>query len=461
MRRKSEKLIYLLLLLPVGLVFFFMSCGKKKAEGAPDTSAEINYSPSLDIFPNPERGFIHTYIVKSGGTPLSSAQLGLLRKENISMVLRVFYLDSFKDKPIDEAGLSLIQADLQKIRDAGLKAILRFAYTDEITGTDAPYDIIEQHLNQLKPIFEQNKDVISFVQAGFIGAWGEWHSSSNGLATTDNERKVLFKLLEVLPSEIMVQVRTPGQKQAIFNTASPVDQSIAYSADKKARVGHHNDCFMSGGSNYGTYSNVTAEKTYISNDALYIPTGGETCPPEGGYDPSCPEGRNEMKLLKWTYLNLDYYQPTLNAWKSSGCFDEFHRNLGYRLVLLKSKLLGQAVAGQDYSVSISMTNTGYAPLYNYKVTSLVLKNTATQNVYSFELPVDIRQCKPSGTFNIDQPVKLAGVSAGNYDLYLKIADKADNLKNRAEYCVRLANTGVWTEDGGMNKLMQQIKVSAQ
>ena len=444
------------------LAFLFcsmMGCKKTNTEPALVDDG-INYTISNTIFPNPERGFIRTMIVYSGGPPLNVAQLSTLRMQNISLLLRVFYLDAFKNQAISAAELSLIQGDLDKIRDAGLKAILRFAYTDNISGTDAPYSIIVQHLDQLKLIFETNKDVIAFVQAGFIGAWGEWHSSSNGLATTDNERLVINKLLSVLPQGIMVQVRTPGAKQQIFNTTIPIGSDIAYSNESRARVGHHNDCFLTGGTDYGTYNNIVAEKQYISNETLYVPSGGETCPPSAGYDPSCNEGRNEMKLLKWTYLNLDWYQPTINAWKTSGCFDEFQRNLGYRLALVNSKFSKAVTANGTLSTVVSITNKGYAPLYNKKITYLVFKNKTTGLYYEKELAVDLRAIKPEGTIAINENVSLSGIPAGDYDLYLRIADKAANLKPKIEYALRLANTDVWVEDNaGMNNLKQQLKIN--
>ena len=446
--------------LSILLLCCIISCKKNKADNTPKIDGGINYEISNAIFPNPERGFIHTYIVYSEGDPLNLPQLQLLRGQNISLILRFFYLNAFKDREISPAELSLIQGDLDKIRASGLKAILRFAYTDSIGGTDAPYPIIEQHIDQLKPIFETNKDIIAFVQAGFIGAWGEWHSSTNGLATTDNEKLVLNKLLSVLPQGIMVQVRTPGMKQEIFNTTLPVGPDIAYSSDNRARVGHHNDCFLSGGDNYGTYNNIAADKQYISNEALYVPTGGETCPPVDGYDPSCVEGANEMKLLKWTYLNLDWYPPTISAWKTSGCFNEFQTNLGYRLALVSANIPAEGKAGSSIAVKISVTNKGYAPLYNKKITSLVFKNKTAGQFYTVALAVDLRTCKPAGTTDINETVSLAGIPAGDYDLYLKIADASDKLSSRIEYAVRLANTDVWVEDNnGMNNLKSELKIA--
>jgi len=193
---------------------------------------------------------------------------------------------------------------------------------------------------------------------------------------------------------------------------------------------------------------------------LYVPTGGETCPPSAGYDPSCNEGRNEMKLLKWTYLNLDWYPATINAWKTSGCFDEFQTNLGYRLALVNSKTSKQAAVNSGLPVSISITNKGYAPLYNRKITYLVLKNKTTGLYYEKEMAVDLRTCKPEGTLAVNENVSLSGIPAGDYDLYLRIADRAAGLKARIEYAVRLANVDVWVEENnGMNNLKQQLKIN--
>lgn len=434
----------------------FWCCKRSDGEDKPKED-RIQYEISNTAFVNPERGFIRTMSVKSEGAALTNTQLSLLRSQHVSMILRVIYLDQFKDKDLSTAQLTLIQSDMNTIRNAGLKMILRFAYTDDMAGTDAPLSIIERHLDQLKPLFEDNKDIISFVQAGFIGAWGEWHSSSNGLATVENERALVNKLLSVLPMDIMIQVRTPGAKQQIFNSTAPLTAAMAYTSDNNARVGHHNDCFLSGGTDYGTYTNIEAEKQYISNEALYVPTGGETCPPTGGYDPTCSEGRREMRLLKWTYLNLDWYPATINAWKSSGCFEEFNANLGYRIALEDAKFPKEAAVGGSLAVDINLINNGYAPMYYRKKTYLVLKPTTGGTYYDKPLTVDLRLCKPNVTLAVKETIALTGIPAGTYELYLRIADQHESLASRSEYAVRLANTNGWLEDhNGINKLNTQI-----
>jgi hypothetical protein len=439
----------------------FVACKKSNSGGAgtnppvvvPDEG--VKFDLSTDIFPNPERGFTKTFTTN---TPLDPVSLNTFRvNQNTTLIVRDFYLSDYKNKAIDQTYLTFIQTDLNAIRNAGLKGIVRFAYTE--TDTDAPLAIVLQHMDQLKPILAANKDVIAFVQAGFIGDYGEWHDSTNGLATPDNEKTILTKLLSIVPTEIMVQVRTPTQKQQVFGTAVAITAAQGYSGADIARVGQHNDCFLSSTDDYGTYVNVALEKQYISNEALYVPVGGETCPPLGGYSTSCDQSRTQMKLLRWTYLNLDYYQPTLSGWRTSGCFDEFIRNLGYRLALVNAVLPGTATVDGSLKLGINITNVGYAPLYNKKTTSIILKNTATGKYYDAPLTYDIRGVKPAATVKLDESVSLSGIPAGTYALYLRIADQAPSLKSRVEYAIRLANKDTWVEDnGGMNDLKSTLKI---
>ncbi len=73
------------------------------------------------------------------------------------------------------------------------KALLRFAYETEPMGTVSsgshngryvsPYETIETS--------RKNKDVILALQAGFIGAWGEWHSSKHNIESSDANKRII------------------------------------------------------------------------------------------------------------------------------------------------------------------------------------------------------------------------------------------------------------------------------
>lgn len=207
------------------------------AEDCTITSTTVNYSATTDLFANPERGFYHhTETHSNSYSPLNLATLQNYRQnENITLILRLFYLDDFVSSQISQSYLDAMQADFDTMRQAGIKAVVRFAYTNEVKGTEWPPDTpygdatkaqMLAHLAQLESLLQQNHDVIAVVQTGFIGIWGEWYYTDHFVADPENpgtvtaedyvnRADVLSGLLSVLPTERMVQIRTPLNKQKI------------------------------------------------------------------------------------------------------------------------------------------------------------------------------------------------------------------------------------------------------
>ncbi|MEP5338750.1 MAG: DUF4832 domain-containing protein [Algibacter sp.] len=424
-----------------------------------ETVSEITYTASSDVISNPERGFMHSWSVASEGTPLSLVTLQSLMSENVTIILRLYYLDAFKDSDLSTAQLDLIKADFANLREAGVKCVLRFAYNSDQNDTDAPLSIIESHLDQLKPVFADNADVIAFVQAGFIGSWGEWHTTTNGLNTKANRTAVLNKLLEAFPESIKIQLRTPGYKQEIFDYTTAIGSDVGYGTTDIARVGFHNDCFLASVDDYGTYNNVTIEKSYISQEALFVPTGGETCPPSGIPTASCATADTEMSLLKWTYLNLDYYGPVLNVWRNNSCFTDFQKELGYRLVLKSASLKKEATANGSFELNTVIDNVGFAPIYNSKNTFLVFRAVSDGTIYKKALNFDVRKVVPVIDYDLKESVSLSGIPSGSYQLLLKIEDASDTLSDRPEYSIQLANTNTWESAEGLNDLQHTLIIN--
>ena len=445
----------------IAFSIFLSLASSCQSDGGGDNKEEISgqekvtYAVSNEVFTNPERGFMHTWQVNSEGAAITAASLANLKKENVSLILRLYYLEKFKTTALSEAQLNLIKTDFTRLRESGLKCVLRFAYTDAQDGTDASVAVISGHLDQLKPILEENKDVIAFVQAGFVGAWGEWYYTTNQLTTPANKKLILDKLLEAFPKEIKIQVRTPKIKQDFVATTTAMDAAVGYGNTNTARLGFHNDCFMASVDDYGTYINVTAEKTYVSNEALFVPTGGETCPPTDVPVASCSIAEKEMTLLKWTYLNLDYYGPVLQEWRNNNCFTDFERKLGYRLALASSSVNKEIAVNGTLEFNAVINNSGFAPVYNPKNTYLILRS-ANGTFYKKKLSFDVRKVVPRAAFDIKESVSLSEIPAGTYELLLKIEDPSSKLSERPDYSIRLANTGVWETTTGCNKLSQTV-----
>src|SRR5690606_36912827 len=112
-----------------------------------------------------------------------------------SLIIRNYNLHGFRDLELTDTALDFIRTDFERLRESGMKAIVRFRYTTAIGDPDAPLEIVLRHIEQLKPLFQEYYDVIAVLNAGFIGAWGEWHASTHNLTDVENQRAILFALL--------------------------------------------------------------------------------------------------------------------------------------------------------------------------------------------------------------------------------------------------------------------------
>jgi hypothetical protein len=410
----------------------------------------VSYPPSTENFANPERGFYH-HTSECNASNFDEATLRSYRtSQGISLVMCIFYLREYRTSPIAAAALNHLQAQLDTVRRAGLKVVLRFAYTDS-DDADATPAQVRSHLDQLAPYLRTNADVISVVQAGLIGTWGEWWDTRNfgdeGVINAQNwadRKSVTDKLLSVVPTTRAVQLRTPKFKRTMYGTG------------RVARIGHHNDCFLASPDDYGTYENPSVEYPYLQQDTLTNPMGGETCtvnPPRS----ECPTATAELAGFHWSYLNTDYNQAVLNTWASGGCLSDVTRKLGYRLALTSGTYPSSATRGGALPVTIGVRNEGYAAPYNPRNVRLVLRNASSGALTRLALNTDPRGWAAGTTTSINQSVTVpSSLATGQYQLWLELPDPL--LPNRPDYSIRLANQGTWDAGTGLNNLNASITV---
>ena len=332
--------------------------GDPVVEPRPTTSTAlktVHLSLSNAEIANPERGF-YNLLETNSTDPVTLQALKKIRNDGKTLVQLVYYLPEYRTSDLPESFITKVEADLDRVREVGMKAILRFAYTSDQNGSDAPMSSILRHLDQIKPILHHKVGVIACVQAGFIGAWGEWYYSSNHLNNTTAYNQVISKWLEVLPEERCVQVRTPKYKQDFVGSSNPLTLETAFKNTPIARIGHHNDAFMTDDTNMGTYQNVDKDKRYVAQDALYVPLGGETTKPSGAKMASGKEALAEIQTLHWSFLNDGYYKPLLDNWKTGGYLNQMKKLLGYRLYVSKAEFSEQNAPGSDLVLNLTMGN---------------------------------------------------------------------------------------------------------
>ena len=453
----------------VFLCVIFVSCKNGKDDVA-ESISEVTYFSNDAMFPNPERGFYKYSATNLGSNPtvISESTMRNYREQGISLLFRYLYLDDFKDKPLSQAALDRIDADMAVLRKTGMKCVMRFAYTAEYAGShsygaDAPLNTILTHLDQLKPVFEKNADVIAVLQAGFIGVWGEWYYTSNNLNTPAIRAQVLDKILEVLPETRMLQVRYQGHKKDYIGRTTPLLRTEAFSGSKAARIGHHNDCFLASVNDYGTYepNNIEGEKDYLNSEGVYLPVGGETCPPEGVDPADCPKAESEMRRLRWTYLNEDFYRGVNDRWKTQGCMDDFIRKMGYRITLHSATYTNEVAPGGTLNINIKLHNVGYVSMYNPRIVEFILINENTSEVFFAQTEEDPRFWRPETLTEVKLSLGIPkDMPEGGYYLHLHLPDPEPLLYGNPDFSVQLANRDVWNPETGYNNLYQLIEIKS-
>lgn len=461
-------------------------------------SKVISYEESNEDIVNPERGFyIPSQTKASNFKKLDEATLRSYRTEErkvgratyaikTALIYRAYELDTFKDGPLSDEFLQNLQEDFDIVRRAGMKMILRFAYTNRSHKGDcpdgaicppygdAPRDVVLKHIAQLKPLLQKNGDVIAVLQEGFIGIWGENYytdyfgdASKNGAgrildSNWLHRNEVLKVLLDAMPKDRMVQVRTPQIKQKyVYGPAAPVTSkpltlSQALNGSDMSRIGFHNDCFLASADDYGTYNDNgsstqparTANETlrrYIEEDTKYTAVGGETCDdtfsPQNDCEPA-GHAEQEMQRMHYSYLNTSYNNNVNNDWDSAGCMMSIKTRLGYRIVLKTFEAPVNAKKSSALVLKFSLTNKGYAAPFNPRPVFLVLRNTQTNEETRIKLNADPRTWF-TGAHQFTEKVKLPGsLAAGNYALFLALPDASPSISNRPEYSLVFANKNI-------------------
>ncbi|WP_460485528.1 DUF4832 domain-containing protein [Capnocytophaga sp. HP1101] len=418
----------------------------------------VSYKKTNDFFLNPERGF---YTHQSSNDEITARLLQRKREEGINLFLTIYYLNDFRDKPISEAFLNKIRSNMRTIREGGAKVILRFAYTKSQSDKpwDAPWQWTEKHLEQLRPIIQENADVIAVWEAGFVGVWGEWYYTDNYVfKPKDNagdyapRKRVLEKLLSILPKDRMVAIRTPKAKLLTMGIAikDSLTAQTAFNGSNLSRIGYHNDCFLADATDTGTFNNQE-ERNYLARETQYVVMGGETCKLSSYAE--CQNTLKEMATQHWSYLNMDYHQEVIAGWKNHKCMDEIKNRLGYRFVLVEGKFNENIRVGGKLQLQLKLKNEGFAAPYNSRDVQIVLVKKDGSQKEVFKVDADPRRWVAGKTITLGIEIDLPnGFTAGEYSVYLNFPDPYRSLANRPEYSIRLANENVWEARTGYNKI---------
>jgi hypothetical protein len=306
----------------------------------------------------------------------------------------------------------------------------------------------KNHINAIAKMLAEYKDVIAFIQAGYLGNWGEWNTGNSGGCTpyTPANAPMLYCCTDrrEIIDHLVSRYADAGIKQHV-ELRTPVFAQEALASNASANVGLHNDCFMSSrdtdvepvdGSDSGTYShfvgcspqlcdspqpcgdprycddaqpcgnpqtcgsgenfvNEVDARAWAAARTENFSFGGETCPrtPTGSerwrFCRNMIGADSEPALLRMNYLNGDFVKAAVDTWEfgdadGNTCYDEIRRRLGYRFEVTSVEHPSTVAAGQSFQVRVQVANAGWAKLHKPRHAKIVLRNGSL--AYPFEIP---------------------------------------------------------------------------
>ena len=200
-----------------------LAIARSHAQAAAAPLQTATFRGSSEMLLNPERGFRLELDQGCDGKAAAAARwaatLADVAKYNITVVQTYCYLVAENEAQVpaqlSAEVLSRVAEAFTRLRMGKAKALLRFAYDRAMPGTHKySASTILGHIKQLAPLVALNDDALYVLQAGFIGSWGEWHSSisnihANSTAVTEIVEAELFTLLA---PDRKLNVRVPVYK---------------------------------------------------------------------------------------------------------------------------------------------------------------------------------------------------------------------------------------------------------
>lgn len=419
--------------------------------------------------PNPDRGWAgwsgSDFVTNYDSASVTS---GYNSGERLSFCL--MNIGSFRGTTISAGWLTDFQTRLNSIRSAGMKCVINIAYDYSAGGNDDTASNIAGHLAQMAPVFKANEDVIAYFKATFVGAWGEWHSSSHGNScgynsggtscSTANANRLTVRnaLMANVPRGLQIQFRYPDDMIQWFPTV--LTASGAFTGSTQSRIGFHDDCQLSY-LNTGTYnSNSSGSSTstliaYAEAMTRYTPYGGElasNCATP--HKITCAEARAEFsaKHLAWLKNSGTDDDEWTYGWASGGCTNEITNLMGYRIRYDSLTHADTVTAGATLDIALKLRNVGWSRIFREQhVTGKLVKSGATD--IACESGADLRLLPQQATSSTQISMKCVvpgGATLGAYTLHLRMPDPFNPTTRN--YMIRPANTDsgsqVWNNTTG-------------
>lgn len=365
-----------------------------------------------------------------------------------------------------------IKTVLGYYRSAEKNVIVRFAYDPNYSGKSEngkyveiepnEWDTVISNTKSLCPILKEYSDIITAVECGMLGPWGEMHSTYfaegklNGKLRGYTVDLIKTFLSELKGTKLPLLVRQPQFIYCYLTDDTTYDGSYipnkpSFSdSDDIYRLGIYNDGYLDGESDSGTFrtnDGRDAEIAFLEGFTNHTPYGGEMI---GTY--GLESGVTQLKNVHLSFLNIGWNQEVFKKLDSSDytyggekMFKYLLKHMGYRYVLTSSTFDYYENQNQ-IGIRLEFRNDGFAslPYHRKKAVKLYFVPKDTK-ITGSEQCIDVKEGTFCGQENLSLKADISCLASGTYDVYAKLCD------SDGKFPIQLAND-LWNEKLRANKI---------
>lgn len=477
------------------LLLGFFSCSMNvEHDGGPS----IKKSDDLDcgkIIYNPDMGFYcgeEICVTANGISNLSDIERHAKRKASkigkddtynteytFDLVHIEFDISAFsgrvngkEDLELTSKALNDIKTVLGYYRTYEKNVIVRFAYDPsyeghKIEGTDEYVEIeplewstVISHVNALCPILKDYADVITAVECGMLGPWGEMHGTIYAEGEKDGKlRGYIVELMKTFMTglkgtDLPLLVRQPRfiycylTDNTTYDGRHIPDTVVPQYGQDIYRLGLYNDGYLDDESDSGTFKTKdgrAAEIAFLEPFTNHTPYGGEMI---GNY--GFENGFTEFENVHLSFLHISWNKKFFEELEGISYGDENKfkyvlKHMGYRYVLTSSSF-DYYDDDKTLGINLSFKNNGFAnlPYHRRKSVKLYFVPAGTEPTGQ-EKYISTSGDLFTGQNKISVRADVSSINKGSYDVYARICD------NDGKFPIELAND-IWNSKLRANKI---------
>ncbi len=384
---------------------------------------------NMGYLSNPYCGFYNIYSYMLSDDLTFDEKLAYEDDENALALIEV-NLVRYRDGKISKKGLNALDTLFEAWSCEGKDLIVRFLYDWDGKGElYEPDDLstVITHIEQTCKVLNLHKDIVYILQGVYVGSYAEMHDSS--FLGKDDLDTLINAIYEATDPSIYLSVRTPSYWRKITKKDT-IDPADAFGTALDARLSLFNDGLMGSESDLGTYDDREDELSFQNTLCRYVPNGGEVIIDNEYND--IDNAVNTLSEMRVSYLNDEYDDEVLEKWKISEYdgetgYEYIRNHLGYRYLVTQVSVENNDMDffSKNFTLDISISNTGFSPIYKKADLILHIKNDETDLEYPLE--ADLRYIPDDNPLDASLSLSFDDLPEGSYQLSLSASSEGKSL----------------------------------